>query len=87
MPNTLATSFRPWLPPSGELARQRLRGRGLPGCTPSVIACADATFPKGTAFGGGDKVSGVAIRRPLGGAGCDQREQTEGVLPLYYYII
>ena len=26
-PNTLATSFRPWLPPSGELARERLRGR------------------------------------------------------------
>ena len=24
---------------------------------------------KGTAFGGGDKVSGIAIRRPLGGAG------------------
>ena len=29
-----------------------------PGITPSVIACGDATFPKGTAFGGGDKVSG-----------------------------
>ena len=26
MPNTLATNFRPWLPPSGELARERLRG-------------------------------------------------------------
>ena len=29
---------------------------GLHGCTPSVIACGDATFPKGTAFSGGDKV-------------------------------
>ena len=41
--------------------RSALRG------TPSVIACGDATFPKGTAFGGGDKVSGIAIRRPLEG--------------------
>ena len=45
--------------------------------TPSVIACGDATFPKGTAFGGGDKVSGIAIRRPLGGAG--ERSEPEGV--------
>ena len=47
------------------------------GGTPSVIACGDATFPKGTAFGGGDKVSGVAQRRPLGGA--VERSETEGV--------
>ena len=47
------------------------------GDTPSVIACGDATFPKGTAFGGGDKVSGVAQRRPLGGA--VERSETEGV--------
>ena len=39
-----------------------------------------ATFPKGTAFGGGSKVSGSAIRRPLGGAG--ERNETEGVLGL-----
>ena len=52
------------------------------GVTPSVIACGDATFPKGTAFGGGGKVSGIAIRRPLGGAGCERSEQTEGVLGL-----
>ena len=51
-----------------------------PGSTPSVIACGDATFPKGTAFGGGDKVSGIAIRRPLGGAG--ERSEPEGVLGL-----
>ena len=48
----------------------------LPGSTPSVIACGDATFPKGTAFRGGDKVSGSALRRPLGGAGA--RSETEG---------
>ena len=36
-----------------------------------------ATFPKGTALGGGDKVSGSAIRRPLGGA--VERSETEGV--------
>ena len=47
--------------------------------TPSVIAYGDATFPKGTAFGGGGKVSGIAQRRPLGGAGCERSEQTEGV--------
>ena len=39
-----------------------------------------ATFPKGTALGGGGKVSGSAIRRPLGGAG--ERSETEGVLGL-----
>ena len=32
---------------------------------------------KGTAFGGGDKVSGIAQRRPLGGAG--EHSETEGV--------
>ena len=34
---------------------------------------------KGTAFGGGGKVFGIAQRRPLGGAGCERSEQTEGV--------
>ena len=52
-------------------------GSDLPGSTPSVIACGDATFPKGTAFGGSDKVSGIAQRRPLGGAG--ERSEPEGV--------
>ena len=42
---------------------------GVPMITPSVIACGDATFPKGTAFSGSDKVSGSAQRLPLGGAG------------------
>ena len=47
------------------------------GDTPSVIACGDATFPKGTAFGSGGKVFGIAQRRPLGGAG--ERSEPEGV--------
>ena len=53
----------------------RRRGGGI---TPSVIACGDATFPKGTAFGGGDKVSGIVQRRPLGGAGA---QRLRGYLP------
>ncbi len=51
----------------------------LRGATPSVIAYGDATFPKGTAFCGGGKVSCTSKRRPLGGAGCERSEQTEGV--------
>ena len=47
--------------------------------TPSVIACGDATFPKGTASAVAAKFSGTAQRRPLGGAGCERSEQTEGV--------
>ena len=45
---------------------------GVPMITPSVIACGDATFPKGTAFSGSDKVSGSAQRLPLGGAGAQR---------------
>ena len=45
-----------------------------------LAAARQSTFPKGTALGGGDKVSGSAIRRPLGGAG--ERSETEGVLGL-----
>ena len=37
--------------------------------------------PQGDGFSGGGKVSGIAIRRPLGGAGCERSEQTEGVRP------
>ena len=41
---------------------------GLPVSTPFRLAATrQSTFPKGTAFGGGDKVSGIAIRRPLEG--------------------
>ena len=49
---------------------------------PSVIACGDATFPKGTASTVAAKFSGTAQRRPLGGAGCERSEQTEGVRTL-----
>ena len=58
---------------------------GVQARTPSVIACGDATFPKGTAFRGGGKVYGVAQRRPLGGAG--ERSETEGVFPLYFAFL
>ena len=37
-------------------------------------------LPQGDGFSGGGKVSSIAIRRPLGGAGCERSEQTEGVL-------
>ena len=37
---------------------------------------------QGDGFSSGGKVSGIAIRRPLGGAGCERSEQTEGVSPL-----
>ena len=35
---------------------------------------------QGDGFSGGGKVSGIAKRRPLGGAGCERSEQTEGVI-------
>ena len=54
----------------------RRRGKGI---TPSVIAYGDATFPKGTAFGGSGKVSGIAQRRPLGEGGLTRSGKAEGV--------
>ena len=36
-------------------------------------------LPQGDGFSGGGKVSGTVQRRPLGGAGCERSEQTEGV--------
>ena len=72
-----------------------LRGGGTPSvCSrwsqpPVPHSVADATsLPdrgesvQGDGFSGGEKVSGSAIRRPLGGAGCERSEQTEGVLGL-----
>ena len=50
-----------------------------------LAASRQATFPKGTAFGGGDKVSGSAQRRPLGGAG--ERSEPEGVPSPLVFII
>ena len=43
-----------------------------------LAAARQSTFPKGTAFGGGGKVSGIAQRRPLGGAGA---QRLRGVAP------
>ena len=34
---------------------------------------------QGDGFSSSEKVSGIAQRRPLGGAGCERSEQTEGV--------
>ncbi len=42
---------------------------------------AGEVVPQGDGFSSGGKVSGIAIRRPLGGAGCERSEQTEGVSP------
>ena len=41
---------------------------------------ASSHLPQGDGFSGGGKVSGIAKRRPLGGAGCERSEQTEGVI-------
>ena len=40
---------------------------------------AGEVVPQGDGFSGSGKVSGIAQRRPLGGAGCERSEQTEGV--------
>ena len=40
---------------------------------------ASSHLPQGDGFSGSEKVSGIAQRRPLGGAGCERSEQTEGV--------
>ena len=72
-------------------ARRSARELPLPSCrfasshTPPFVAMRHLppergkSSLKGTAFGGGGKVSGIAQRRPLGGAGCERSEQTEGV--------
>ena len=60
-----------------QMQRRFLRKRGAAGY-PFRHGYRRATFPKGTAFGGSGKVSGIAQRRPLGGAG--ERSEPEGVL-------
>ena len=40
---------------------------------------ASSHLPQGDGFSSGGKVSGIAQRRHLGGAGCERSEQTEGV--------
>ena len=63
--------------PEGAVERSETGGVSS-GVHPFRLAAArQSTFPKGTAFGGGDKVSDAAQRRPLGGAG--ERSETEGV--------
>ena len=71
--------FSPLAPSRNFLRSAALSQKAaLPVITPSVIACGDATFPKGTAFSGSDKVSGNAQRLHLGGAGA---LAPEGVTP------
>ena len=63
----------------GICRRRRLgefRQAPLPSCR-----FASSHLPQGDGFRGGGKVSGIAQRRPLGGAGCERSEQTEGVQP------
>ena len=57
--------------------RGREGKRQMPGYPFRLAASRQATFPKGTAFGGGGKVSGITQRRPLGGAA--ERSEAEGV--------
>ena len=67
--------------PSGKADRLCQLPRGgrlwrvpLPSCR-----FASSHLPQGDGFSGGGKLRGIAIRRPLGGAGCERSEQTEGV--------
>ena len=57
--------------------REKIGGIPLPSCR-----FASSHLPQGDGFSSGGKVSGIAIRRPLGGAGCERSEQTEGVSSL-----
>ena len=88
---TLVTSLRPWLPPLGELARERLRGRArLTGAAPHPAL--RATFPRWVkASAAAENFAVTTKSRPLGEGGCDQREQTEGVseqqrAPLCFFL-
>ena len=59
------------------------RALGMAAKFPTKAAkCAGVLAPRWGAFCGGEKVSSTAQRRPLGGAGCERSEQTEGVLGL-----
>ena len=65
----------------GKPSQSRFSGQRLPGVHPfRLLTSFAAIFPKGTALGGDGKLSGIAKRRPLGGAGTAQAV-TEGVLP------
>ena len=62
--------------------------RRVPRATPSVIAYGDATFPKGTASAVAARFPAQSKGVPLGGAGCERSEQTEGVgtLPFVFTL-
>ena len=60
-------------------ARQGLTERVPSGIPLPSCRFASSHLPQGDGFSGGDKVSGSALRRPLGGA--VERSETEGVIP------
>ena len=51
-------------------------------CVLSVKAGRLCQLPPGRSLWRARKLCGITIRRPLGGAGCERSEQTEGVLGL-----
>ena len=56
----------------GNLHQKEKHRTGMCGaflCPFRLAAARQSTFPKGTAFRGSGKLCGIAIRRPLGGAG------------------
>ena len=74
-------------PPRGSFLRWReslqpKRKVACPGVPLPSCRCAAIHLPQGDGFSGSGKVSGITQRRPLGGAGCERSEQTEGVLGL-----
>ncbi len=74
--------------PLGELAAtkgSRLRGLlGLTASTPSVIACGDATFPKGTALAAAVKFPAVPKGVPLGELAANAVSRLRGFLIIIY---
>ena len=85
--NSLSQSLTVLPAPSGRepLAWREsfwLKGKAFcPGVPLPSCRFASSHLPQGDGFSSGGKVSGIAIRRPLGGAGCERSEQTEGVIP------
>ena len=83
--NSLSQSLTALPAPSGRepLARRysfRLKGKiARPGGYPFRHRLRRCHLPQGDGFSGGGKLCGSAKRRPLGGAGCERSEQTEGV--------
>ena len=63
--------------------RESLSARELPLPSAHYVR---SHLPQGDGFSGSGKVSGIAKRRPLGGAGIEQSEMTEGVLPIKKWL-